>query len=285
MIRTDADSLARHLAEDLGIQKGDLVFVFSGIWGFGHLTNGLDDISNAFRAVIPDGLLIVPTFTYSWCDNEPWDITRTECPDMGAYSNHAWQQADFRRSDNPNFSVAALETKHNQALIDDLFDTDDSCFGERSVFGNILRHGRERRAWILLLGGAFKDCLFRCTFIHYSQQKVNVPYRFEKTFADPEGSDREVSQLVRYLSEEEYLAVNGHPAEGFGFPVEEDFGLFGEDLYREGRLIRSDFAYYESRMVSVADCCDFFEEKALDDPFYCLPDSSDQAAVNPAGRE
>ena len=32
MIRTDADSLARHLSEDLGLQSEDLVFLFSGVF-------------------------------------------------------------------------------------------------------------------------------------------------------------------------------------------------------------------------------------------------------------
>jgi len=271
MIKTDANSLARHLRGDLGLEKGDLVFLFSGIWGLGPLANGLADITDAFRAVIPEGILIVPTFSYSWCENELWDINKTECPDVGVYSDYAWKQNDFVRSDNPNFSVAALETPQNRDVVQSLFQTDDTCFGEHSVFGNILRYARGHRAWIILLGGAFNDCLFRCTFIHYSQQKAQIPYRYEKVFTDPAGSGRKVSQLVRYVSEDEYHSVTGDLPNGLKFPVTEDFGSFGDDLYREGKLIRSKFAYHETRMVSVVDCCDFFETKTKVDPFYCLP--------------
>lgn len=270
MITTSADSLARHLEDDLGIAPDDLVFLFSGVWGLGRLEGGLGAITDAFRRVLPEGLLIVPTFSYSWCKGETFDPSCTPCPDMGAYSNFVFKQEGFVRMGNPNFSVAALRTDSNRGLVEDLFAIDDTCFGERSVLGNIVRYARRRRALILLLGGAFNDCLFRCTFIHYVQQKLGVPHRYEKAFRDPAGSGRVVTQLVRYLSREEYVKVNGREPGSLRFPVEEDFGPFGVELDRRRLLVRKPFAYYESRMTTVSDCCRVFEERLRADPCYCL---------------
>lgn len=270
MITTDADSLARHLKEDLGIAPDDLVFLFSGVWGLGKLKNGLDDITEAFRRTIPDGLLMIPTFSYSWCAQEPYDPRATPCPDMGVYPNTVFKQPGFVRTGNPNFSVAALRTAKNGALVDELFDVDDTCFGEHSVFGNVVRRSRTRGAHILLLGGAFKDCLFRCTFIHYTQQKIGVPHRYEKVFKDPAGLPRTVTQLVRFLSKDEYVAVRGKDPEFARFPAEEDFAPFAAELDCRGFLLRKPFAFYESRMTSVAACVDVFEEKLRANPFYCL---------------
>ena len=270
MITTDAESLARHLKDDLKIAHDDLVFLFTGVWGLGKLKNGLDDITEAFRRTIPEGLLMIPTFSYSWGAGQPFDPKTTPCPDMGVYPNTAFKQYGFVRTNNPNFSVAALRTRSNASLIEELFDTDQTCFGERSVFGNIVRYGKHRRAWILLLGGAFKDCLFRCTFIHYAQEKIGVPHRYQKAFKDPAGSSRVVTQLVRFLTKEEYVAVRGKEPELTRFPVEEDFAPFAAELDARGLLLKKPFAFYPSRMTSVTACVDVFEEKLKADPYYCL---------------
>lgn len=271
MIRTDADSLSRHLQGDLGLERDDIVLLFSGLWGLGKLTHGLDDITEAFRRTIPDGLLLVPTFTYSWCKGETYDPAASECPDMGGYSAQIWKQPGFVRSGNPNFSVAGWRTPQCSGVLDDLFDIDATCFGERSFFGNLERISRQRRAVIILLGGAFKDCLFRCPLIHAVQQHCRAPYRFEKSFPDPAGSGRAVTQLVRYLTLEEYLAVNGHPPPPrLALPVPENYGPYGEDLFREGKLLRKPFAFYETRMATVPDAWDLFAAKLAQDPYYCV---------------
>ncbi|HIJ82740.1 MAG: aminoglycoside N3-acetyltransferase [Magnetococcales bacterium] len=271
MITTNSHSLARHLIEDLELRDSDLVFLFSGIWGLGRLENGLQDITNAFRAAIPKGVLFVPTFSYSWCNQQPWDHQRTSCPDMGIYADSVWREKEFVRSNNPNFSVAALRTSHNADLVDAMLDNDDSCFGEQSVFGRIAHYGEENRAFLLLLGGAFKDCLFRCTLIHYVQQKMMVPHRYEKIFRDPEGSGRVVTQLVRFLDPQEYEMINGTPpTTAMGFPVKEVFNPFGLELKRQNKLIQKPFGFYESRMTSVSDCIDVFTRETIKNPAYCV---------------
>ncbi len=270
MIETTVDTLAHHLTHDLGIQEDDLVFLFSGVWGLGKLAKGANTITDAFQRVLPRGLLLVPTFSYSWSKGEAYDSKSTPCPDMGAYANSVWKNPQFVRTNQPNFSVAALKNDYNQSLIDELFQIDDNCFGEQSIFGNTLRYARNRRAHVLLLGGAFNDCLFRCTYIHYSQQLMNVPYRYQKSFPDPAGSGRSTQQLVRFLSSEEYEQVNGHAPTDLVFPVKEDFSPFGVDLEKAGKLVRKPFAYYESRMARIEDVCDFFTSQLRQNIFYCL---------------
>ncbi|OSM02288.1 AAC(3) family N-acetyltransferase [Magnetofaba australis] len=279
MKKTNAQTLAAHLTDDLGIQPSDTIFLFSGVWGLGKLENGLDDITDAFRLAIPQGLLLIPTFSYTWCSGETWDPAITPCPDMGVYADHAWRGADFVRTDNPNFSVTALRTAHNAALIDTLFQVDDDCFGEHSIFGNLVRHSRTNpRTFVLLLGGAFKDCLFRCTFIHYAQQRLKVPNRFIKPFPDPAGSGRVVTQLVRMNTAEEYVQTHGQqPPADMPFPAYEDFGPYGPSLEKAGALIRAPFRFYESRMAPVAESVDIFEAEWRADPSYCMAKPTPEA--------
>ena len=41
MFETTVDNLSTHLSEDMGIENEDLVFLFSGIFGLGKLSEGL----------------------------------------------------------------------------------------------------------------------------------------------------------------------------------------------------------------------------------------------------
>ena len=78
--------------------------------GLGQLENGLDTITEAFEEVLSEGLLVIPTFTYSWCEGKDFDPLTTQCPNsVGGYSQKVWQDKRFVRSADPNFSVAALK--------------------------------------------------------------------------------------------------------------------------------------------------------------------------------
>ena len=243
----------------------------SSIMGFGRLEGGLDTITEVFLDVLSKGLLVIPSFTYSWCNGKPFDPSTSECPrEVGNYSQHAWKDRRFIRSGDPNFCVAALKNEFNQKIINKIFDIGQSCFGEKSVFDHMYQLSRERDGYIMLLGGAHSDYLFRCAFIHYVEEKVGVPSRYLKTFCNPRNHDEYVKQMCRYMFMEEYVSETGKKETEYTFPIISDYTLLGKDLMKSNHLIRKPFGFSETRMVNMRIFCDFLEEKFSEFPDYCV---------------
>ena len=275
MFTTTKNNLVAHLVDELGINNDDIVFMHSGIVGLGRLENGLDTITEAFEEVLKEGLLVIPSFTYSWCKGETYDPRTTECPnEVGSYSQHAWKDKRFVRSGDPNFSVAALKNERNQGLIEEIFDIGISCFGKNSVYDHMYRVCSERHGHILLFGGAHSDFLFRCAFIHYVEEKVCVPSRFLKKFYNPQDRREYVQQLCRFLSKQEYAEVTGMESGDYSFPIISDYTALGTDLVKSGFFIKKPFGYSTSRMVPIRDFCDFLEFKLTEFPDYCVKSQS-----------
>jgi aminoglycoside N3'-acetyltransferase len=275
MLETTELNLSNHFINDLGIQPDDLVFMFSGIFGLGKLENGLQTIESAMQRVLPKGTLIIPTFSYSWSQGERFD-KNTKCPEMGSFSNYVLGLPNYVRTNNPNFSVSIRVNDYNKKLVDYFLDISNDCFGDGSIFAKVVEYSQKNRAWILLLGGAFNDVKYRSTFIHYAQQKVGVPHRYVKSFYSPDDSKIYIKQLVRCLSEEEFLHNRFRKVEGlkFRFPIEENYYLYGKDIESAGLLTQKDFGYYPSRMVSVKDSVNYYIEKIKVNPYYCIDKSS-----------
>ena len=271
MFKTTQENLADHLRNDLGIKKNDLVFMHSGLVELGQLDKGLGTITEAFAEVLSEGLLVIPSFTYSWCNETAYDPKTTECPNgVGAYSKNAWKNGRFVRSGNPNFAVAALKNKHNGELIRRMFENGRSCFGKNSVFDHMYRFTAQLDGYILLLGGAHNDFVFRCAFIHYVEENIKVPSRYLKKFYNPDQSGAYVEQLCRYMSREEYESVNGRLETDYRFPIEPDYTRLGEDLLKSGFFVSKLFGYGASRMVPLGAFCDFLEEQLTANPDYCV---------------
>jgi aminoglycoside N3'-acetyltransferase len=268
MIVTDFDKIVRHLTHDLELKTDDVVFLFSGIRGLGLLDGGVETLHKAFCSVLSAGVLILPTFTYSLSNRETFH-RYSPCPEMGALSSFSVENPAYHRTDNPNFSTSIFGGKDQKEVIENLLDVGPDCFGAGSIFDKIYHLGKSRRCYVLLFGGAFDDVLYRSTFIHFAQQKKGAAHRYLKTFHE-KNKNRYVTQFVRYFDESEYWRVNQSSSCEFMFPIEEDFSTYGLDLERHNLLKRSNFAYSESRMVSVRDSVDFFMDQLQRDQYYCI---------------
>ena len=274
MFETTKLNLVNHFKNDLGIRPDDLVFMFSGIFGLGKLENGLSTIESAIDEILPRGILIVPTFSYSWSQGKLFD-KNTPCPEMGNFSNYVLNLSNYYRTSNPNFSVSIRKNNHNKQIVDCFLDISNDCFGDNSIFDKVVKYSEKKRAWILLLGGAFNDVRYRSTFIHYAQQKIGVPHRYVKSFVSPVNSKLSMTQLVRCLSEKEFMEnKNINSNISFNYPIEENYHLYGEELNSAGLLLEKDFGYYPSRMVSVKDSVNFYMDSIKKNPYYCIDEDS-----------
>jgi aminopeptidase-like protein/aminoglycoside N3'-acetyltransferase len=168
----------RQLAEALravGVRRGDVVFSHSNIGYFGLPEEGrtsqavFDTILGAFQDVLgPEGMLVVPTFTYSFCKRQPFDPAHTPST-CGALTEMLRLLPLARRSRDPIFSVAAVGDRADELTRDVPLE----CFGRGSF-------------WDRFLAVDGIVCNLNCdagsTFIHYVERQLNVPYRYDKLF-------------------------------------------------------------------------------------------------------
>ena len=98
---------------ELGLNRGDTIFVHSGVGTFGKLgdiKNGEDlcnIIIDAFLEIIFPGTMIVPTFSYDFCKNQEYD-PKVSKSDVGPLTNVFLKREDSFRSNHPIFSIAAI---------------------------------------------------------------------------------------------------------------------------------------------------------------------------------
>jgi len=273
LINTNFDDIVNHLKNDLLIESEALIWLHSGLIGMGVLNGGIPTLTNAFEKTLAGGALVIPTFSYSWCKGESFDPKRSECPDVGAYAEKAWKNYRFIRNNNPNFSVAVMDNTDDGLIKNEIcnISTNSTCFGKGSVFDKMWKISLDRPAYILLLGGAHNDVVFRTTFLHMIEEKVGIPYRYTKYFYNPENKNDRVGQYVRFLTKEEYHMHNDTllPA-NFEFPVEEKYNKLGQDIQNDGLLVKKKFAYSISRMVPLNRFCTWLISKIEKEPNYLL---------------
>lgn len=267
MINTSKDQLRSHLKFDLDIQADDLIFLFSGMRDFGVFENGPTGILEVFQDLLREGTLVIPTFTYSWSNQEIFDLKVTPAPLMGLVANQSLTCEGFLRSSHPNFSVN-IYSKDDETL-KKIMPTSNDSFGSGSIFHNIYLHFPNAK--ILLLGGVFPDCSYRSTFIHTAQQIEGVWHRYLKKFNDPKGVDADVTQYVRFIDANEYEYVKKlRPPSDCSFPIMEDFKQYSKDLLDAGILRTRGFGYGQSRLVNVGPSIDLFREGLLQNKSYGL---------------
>jgi aminoglycoside 3-N-acetyltransferase len=156
---------------DLGLTKGDHIFVQSSIGNFGKIKNPLETIKDAFLTVIGDkGTLAVPTFNFCFCRGEDFDMDKTES-EMGQFSEFIRISPESLRSQHPPFHSVATLGKYAMTLSNVMSKT---SFSWTSVFGKMY----DLDFKICMLGTSMQHN----TFFHYVEEQVGVPYRFFKTF-------------------------------------------------------------------------------------------------------
>jgi aminoglycoside 3-N-acetyltransferase len=163
---------------------GDIICVYSDITSFGIpksvkqevKRNGVSFLLNSyvdtFKNIVGNrGLLVMPTFSYSATVGEKYDIIKSKSK-VGVLTNNFRKQKNVKRSLHPIFSFAAWGEGADELLNLESYD----CFGEKSVFAKL----NDLNVTYVLFG---VDMQHGATFIYYSEQKLNVFYRYNKLFS------------------------------------------------------------------------------------------------------
>lgn len=152
---------------ELGLKRGDIVFLHSSLSSFGYVDGGADTVVRAFLEVLStEGTLSAPIFrNYFWGGpDQIWD--RDNSPSlMGRISEAIRTWEGNYRSHHAPHPIAAIGK-----MADDLTDRHNiTDFSFDSPFARLI----ELNAWIVLLGVDFNVC----TMIHLIEERAEVPYR------------------------------------------------------------------------------------------------------------
>jgi aminoglycoside 3-N-acetyltransferase len=150
----------------------------------------LDTMLAALDLTVPEGVLALPTFSYSFTRGEDFGV-RSSPSVVGVLSERFRSRPGVRRTADPIFSAAIRGSL--PARWAHLFEPGDTdCFGERSVFAYL----RDVDAWLLFVGVGFAYC----TFVYHVEQRLRVPYRYFKEFGGTiRDGDAAVRATARYF--------------------------------------------------------------------------------------
>lgn len=189
-----SESDLRNALKSVGLEDGDSVFVHSSLYRLGRIEGvEIDEMPEVVTDILldilgPNGGIYVPTFTFSFCDGEPFDIRSTPS-EMGVLSEYIRQHKDSIRSPHPMQSIAGIGYRAEETCKRDT-RTAYSADGP-------IEHLYDRGAKVLCLGVPFMS-----SPLHYVEEQCEVPYRYWKEF---EGEYTDRSGKTRVATYEMYV--------------------------------------------------------------------------------
>ena len=236
-----------------GIAAGDTVFVHINVDALGYAegcstaADRADMLLGALREVVgAGGTILVPTYTFSFCRHEPFDVLRTPTSG-GPWSPSAEFLEYFRalpgvvRSRDPIHSVAGLGPRAAELLS----DVPNTCFGPGSVYERLMQAGGK----ICMIGLELGEATFR----HYAEEIVGVPFRFKKLFT---GLIRDQGRAYKtgWVYYVRIMADNGYPEGGRLEQRARERGICGAARVGRGEILAIDSQdYYQLTAEAIAD--------------------------------
>lgn len=165
--------------ETLNLVRGDVLLVHSALQNLGLLQGAAprENCALMFEAISKqigqEGTIVVPTFTFAFCNGQPYDPAVTPSAAMGVFSEYVRERPDSVRSAHPMQSIAA-----SGKLATWLCENDtESSYSTGGPFERMLISG----AKVVLLGATIQSV----SMVHYVEEQVGVPYRYWKAFTAP----------------------------------------------------------------------------------------------------
>lgn len=174
--------------KNVGIKKSDLVMMQSSPLSLGRFdgNNMAQEIVAAILEYLgEDGTLVTPAFNFDFCQGIAYDRQNSPSRNMSVLSEAVRQLPDAERSIHPMQSVAAVGK-----LAEEICEKDTpSAFSIGGSFDFLLK----QNAKLLLFGANFNAA----SFVHYAEERLEIPYRFFKTFKS-EYIDKGKSEIREY---------------------------------------------------------------------------------------
>ena len=268
----DASRIDKQMIVDtlrrMGIARGDAVGLHSSVPSLGRImvriqkAGGRAAIAQAVHDVIDafldaaggsDGLLMAPTFTYTYARPGTTEIYRPDkTPSkVGLLSDMLFRRPAAHRSAHPTHSVAALGSRADAMLQDHLHRTG---LGADSPFHRLAQQG----GWICYLGTDSETC----SLLHVAEVLAGVPYKDTWCYDYLGWRNAALVQRADGSVEEISLAESPGCSEGFG---RFDQLLREAGITRRARIYSSDVLLFRAH-----DALQLAVEKLKQDPFWLL---------------
>ena len=159
---------------NIGADDCDVLFIHSDVM-FGNPLPGFkrrEYLGTLYRVVEDLNVkhIIVPTFTYSFCNNEDYDVKSSKTS-MGAFNEHVRNLNGRYRTLDPLLSLSV------PAELKPIFENiGNHSLGVNSGLDKL--HSLDGVKF-LFLGAEMADCF---TYVHYVEKMMDVPYRFDMEF-------------------------------------------------------------------------------------------------------
>lgn len=154
--------------ESTGIDRKGTVLMHSSMKSIGEVEGGADTVLNALSEFMQEGLLVLPTHTWSYVNAEnPRFYVESSPVCVGILPELFRQREGVLRSYHPTHSVAALG-RDAASFVEGGERFDTPCH-RKSAWGKLL----DRKAKILLVGVDQR----RNTFIHGVEEWIDIPGR------------------------------------------------------------------------------------------------------------
>ena len=259
-----ADALAQ-----LGVQPGDGVGLHSRVPALGRVAinrmkqgreamrQGVHEVIEGFKqAVGPEGLIMVPTFSYCFVGRElspPWN-RRTTPSQTGWLTDELWRRPDAVRSDNPTHSVAAIGPDAETVTADHEKRTP---LGEDSPFHRLARQG----GWICYLGTNGETL----SLLHVAEVMSGVPY--VDVFCWAHAGWRSAARVEKPDGTVEIAPIQQAPG------CSRNFGKFDVEAEKEGILRKGRIYSAETVLFRASDAMDLAIDRIHKEPgfFLCEP--------------
>jgi aminoglycoside 3-N-acetyltransferase len=155
----------------MNFPKEAVVMIHSSLLKFGIIEKGVKGFYECIEEVLgPEATIIMPAFSFGFTENKQW-FAKDSKSHMGALTEYFRKKVATGRTIHPFHSVS-FKGKYSSKF---LSCNSSSSFGSNSPFNLFC----EMDAFNLSLGA---DYIGGTTYMHYTEEVAQVPYRCYKTF-------------------------------------------------------------------------------------------------------
>jgi aminoglycoside 3-N-acetyltransferase len=237
--------------KNIGLKKNDIVFVHSDLTNLSFKKNFFETCEELYKSIIyiigSESSLLVPTFTYQNFNDKKIFNKKLTFSETGLFPEFIRLKKNSQRTNHPLYSISGVGKN-----LDLIFkNINRNSTGKGSPFERMYKFD------VKILHIDIK-LVHACTFLHFVEEQMNVPYRYSKYY-DYQIIDDNKKKILDF---ENYVRMT----EFYKFPKQSSYvqrDLIKNKVIKLNKIEKSFFS-----LVSSKKLYDFFCKRLTINPFY-----------------